>query len=193
MRHVWSGLAGLVLAPVAWALLGAGSRQHWREVAELANIDPTVPWVAPALLAGLLLGLVGTLRISPVGPLVIGALYVAAQVVTVAAPKVMSGLLRDLVGLLPPVDAPAAQLLARPLASGTLGFAGALLIVAVFSAKRWRRWPAATDGPAATDDEDQPDASTAEETPEAEPTKAERDLVGVSAGQPDTPGDNTER
>ncbi len=82
MRHLWSFLAGMVAAPVAWILLALGQQgsastvDRWTEAGtyNVANlIEPTV-YLA---VGGLALGLLATLRISPLGPLVAGLLLVA--------------------------------------------------------------------------------------------------------------------
>src|SRR5690606_33752407 len=85
MRHLWSLLAGIVSATLVWLLLSSG--QH-RSQAVVASWDATgrfntADLVGPVILlavAGIMLGLLGTLRWSPAGPVVAGALFVTPTV-----------------------------------------------------------------------------------------------------------------
>jgi hypothetical protein len=129
MRHLWSLLSGIAATAVVYALFAldlqdAGS--HWA--------------VARFIGAGLLLGFIGTLRTSPVGPVVAGLLLVTPIVLL----EVASGVYLDLfVKNQNVVDLGSVQMswfeLSR--ATGLLAMMGALLFVAVFSAQRWKAWP----------------------------------------------------
>ncbi|MDI1460473.1 hypothetical protein QEZ54_05785 [Catellatospora sp. KI3] len=135
MRHVWSLLAAIVITPLAWAAAAQGQ-------AMLAvSVSPDVPtgmWVGLAVLAGagLVLGLIGALRQSPVGPLFTALVYLGFTAWFLAQPVAtlqaldwgwkIGGYRADLT---------------LPLQTGLLAAVGALLLVAVFSPGRWRAWP----------------------------------------------------
>lgn len=155
MRHLWSLLAGLVVAPLAWLLLSTGQFRSMTTVAgwdEAGRFD-TADLIAPAAFlaaAGVLLGLLGTLRWSPAGPLVAGALYVVPTVLMFIDPfDALDRFLRT-------DDGDPRRLLGQdlqpwlPVENGTLLVLGALLLMAVLSGQRWRRWPAAGGTDAAT-------------------------------------------
>ena len=91
MRHLWSFLAGLVVAPVTWVLVTLGQDGSSRTVDRWVEIGTfnTANLIEPAVylgVAGILLGLVGTLRTSPLGPLVAGLLLVTPYVGMFVAP-----------------------------------------------------------------------------------------------------------
>lgn len=158
MRHLWSLLAGLAAAPLAWVLVAVGQSRSGETVAGWAETRryDTVDLIEPAgylAVAGIVLGLIGTLRVSPLGPLVAGlllaapyaALFVDPLAVRDAVPDNWEVLDRDLT-LLVPLD------------NGTLLLLGALLVIAAFSVQRWRRWPVATGyGPEPFAGKDEPD------------------------------------
>jgi hypothetical protein len=142
MRHLWSLLAGLVAAPATWVLVAAGQDGSSRTVTKWIEND-TFNWanlIEPAVylaVAGLLLGLIGTLRVSPLGPLVAGLILVAPYVAMFPAFFRVQDAVPDgwrLFGDPLPLD--------LPLNNGTLFVVGAMLLMATFSAKRWRSWPA---------------------------------------------------
>ncbi|WP_422773327.1 hypothetical protein ACN28C_10615 [Plantactinospora sp. WMMC1484] len=159
MRHLWSFLAGVVAAPLAWILIALGQDgsartvTRWEELGtyNTANLIQGAVYLA---VAGILLGLLGTLRLSPAGPLVAGLLLAAPYVgffidpfaVRDAVPANWS-LFGDPLPLVQVLD------------NGTTFVIGALLLMATFSTQRWRRWPCpATAGSA-------PSASDVEEAP----------------------------
>ena len=80
MRHLGSLLAGLVVAPLAWVLIAAGQPrtaqtfERWRALDSVYTGDVLKP-LGLLVGAGLLIGLVLALRLSPVGPLVAGLAY----------------------------------------------------------------------------------------------------------------------
>lgn len=158
MRHLWSLLAGLVAAPLAWVLLALaqdGSTStigRWEQRAAFDTAELIVPGCYLAA-AGVLLGLIATLRISPLGPVVAGLLLTTVYGLMFVNPfRVHDALPEDWSFRGEPVP------LMLPLDNGTLGLVGLLLLMAVFSAQRWRRWPATA-----------PVARPAEVTTEAEP------------------------
>jgi hypothetical protein len=143
MRHVWSLLAGVVVAPLTWCLVALGQNGSQEQVGEWVGSRrfDTTDLIEPAIylvVAGILLGLVATLRISPLGPLVGGLLLMAAYVGIFISPLTVRGAVPDDWEVfdrhLP---------LTVPLDNGTLALIGVLLLMAVFSAGRWRRWPTA--------------------------------------------------
>ncbi|MEU1846945.1 hypothetical protein [Micromonospora sediminicola] len=139
MRHLWSFLAGLVVAPVTWVLVTLGQDGSGRTVNRWVEIGTysTPNLIEPAVylgVAGVLLGLLGTLRFSPLGPLVAGLLLAAPYVGLFVAPfSVRDRVPDDLKVLGDPLP------LRQPLENGTLFLIGLLLLMAVFSAQRWRR------------------------------------------------------
>src|SRR5439155_3032325 len=128
MRHLLSLLAGLVVAPLVVVLASPG-------MTVFLTFDGN-PWLGLAYLAGagLVAGAIATPRISPVGPIVAGAILVGLEVYQIVRPGELTRLLRlnDLVvGGLP------FRLLS--VESGLCGVVGALLLVAAASPQRWRR------------------------------------------------------
>src|SRR2546426_591504 len=82
MRHLWSLLAGVLAAPLAWGLIAVGQARSQQTVTGWVDSRAfdTTDLIEPAsylAVAGILLGLIATLRISPLGPLVGGVLLSA--------------------------------------------------------------------------------------------------------------------
>src|SRR3954451_4719686 len=161
MRHLGSLVAGILIAPVAWLLIALGQQKSSTLVAGWGadNRFNTVDLIAPVaylLGAGVLLGLVATLRLSPVGPLVAGLALLAPAVSLFVSPLSTLDRMPHSVGLGSLHIDPRV-----PLVNGTLMVVGALLVMAVFSVERWRRWPVlATE----TAEEEQPVESAGAET-----------------------------
>lgn len=163
MRHLWSFLSGLAVAPICWLLVALGQTMSAKTIAGWVNDGEyhTATLLGPAaflLVAGLLLGLLGTLRVSPLGPLTAGlalaAPYVAMFVVPLRTREIIGTpwrLLGEPVVLLHPVE------------NGTLALLGVLLATAVFSGQRWRSRPDRADAAA------EPAEPAGAETPPAEP------------------------
>ncbi|MEV4541446.1 hypothetical protein [Micromonospora echinaurantiaca] len=148
MRHLWSFLAGLVVAPVTWVLVAlgqdgsAGTVDRWVEIGTFNTANLIEPAVYLAV-GGILLGLLGTLRISPLGPLVAGLLLAIPYVGLFVAPfQVRNRIPDDWKAFGDPLA------LRLPVENGTLFLIGLLLIVAVFSGHRWRQWPESATEPA---------------------------------------------
>ena len=143
MRHLWSLLAGLVAAPLAWLLLAAGQHRS-QEIVDgwtAANRFDTGELIGPGLFllgAGVVLGLVATLRWSPVGPLVAAVLFLTPAVLMFIDPLWALSRVDGQVKLFGQDLA-----LSGPAENGTLLVLGGLLLMAVFSKRRWQRWPAA--------------------------------------------------
>lgn len=138
MRHLTSLIAGIVVAIVAWAVLG------WAQ-AKLGVVAVTGisrhnwgTYSLPLLLfavGGLLIGLVASTRISPSGPLIGGIGYVVLQLAYVLWPGFLNWLPHSVFGQ--------ADIWTRPARSGLAAVLGLVMLVAVFSVRRWQRWPSA--------------------------------------------------
>jgi hypothetical protein len=132
-------IAAVVIAPLAWILLAFGQDRSAEVFADAqrAGVFHTGEFVRPLeflAAAGLLLGLLATLRFSPVGTLATGLAYVSSYTLLLVVPN---GLL-DLFGhrLLiagRPVDP------TTPVRTGTTLVLGTLLLVAGAIVGRWRR------------------------------------------------------
>lgn len=141
MRHLWSFLAGLVVAPVTWILVTLGQDgsartvNRWVDLGQFnsANLIEPAVWL---LVGGVLLGLLGTLRVSPIGPIVAGLLLATPYLGLAIRPfAVRDRIPTDWKVLGDPLP------LQLPLENGTLFLIGLLLLVAGFSGQRWRQWP----------------------------------------------------
>jgi hypothetical protein len=136
-------MAGLVLAPLVWVLLALAQDGSARTIAgwEERGAYDTSQLVAPAAylaVAAVLLGLLATLRVSPAGPVIAGLLLATVYGLMFVDPfQVHDSVPNDWSIFGEPAP------LWLPLDNGTLGLIGALLLMAVFSVQRWRRWPAA--------------------------------------------------
>ncbi|MGH3648544.1 MAG: hypothetical protein ACRDTM_15385, partial [Micromonosporaceae bacterium] len=143
MRHVLSGLAGFFVAPLALVLYGIGSYQSRLAMMQTFSGLDAAPWLLLVLAAGVLIGLVAMLRTSPVGPLVAGGFYLLLLLINILSPRLMFQALHFVFG-----GASRGSFWGRmsfaiqdPIYSGAVGFVGAALVVAAFSAQRWRTWP----------------------------------------------------
>jgi hypothetical protein len=146
MRHVWTMLAAVVIAPLAWLLLAFGEDGSLRA---FANHDAnggfhTHDFLRPIVVlgaAGLLLGLIATLRLSPLGAVLTGLAYTASYALMFVAPDRVLDLLPNKFTIDGRLIDPA-----TPLRTGAAMLLGAVLLVAVVSIGRWRRWPHEGDG-----------------------------------------------
>ena len=141
MRHLGTFIAAIVIAPAAWLLIAFGQTESGTAVAKAlaSGAWPAGDFIAPLLLlagAGILLGLIGTLRLSPLGAVLTGLVYVASYVVLLFDGKDVSKLL----GYTITIASHKADLRA-PVSSGASLLLGSLLLVSVASIGRWRRWP----------------------------------------------------
>jgi hypothetical protein len=156
MRHLWSLLAGVGAAPVAWLLLATGQHRARTTAAawDAADAFRTADLIGPAAVlatAGVLLGVLGTLRWSPAGPIVAGLVLVLPTAFMFADPFRTLDAISGPEGwrLLGQDFAPR-----LPVENGTLLVLGALLLMAAFSPQRWRPWPAVPQPvPSATDEQ----------------------------------------
>ncbi|MFV2107045.1 hypothetical protein [Micromonospora sp. LOL_015] len=164
MRHLWSLLSGLAVAPLCWVLIAVGQTTSARTIAGWVTDDTyhTATLLAPAAFvfaAGLLLGLLGTLRFSPLGPLTAGLALATPYVAMFVDPFGA----RDLIGIGTPwrlLGEPVVLL--QPVENGTLALLGVLLSTAVLSRQRWRSRPAANS---TSGDKAGSDATAAEPLP----------------------------
>ncbi len=133
MRHIWSLVAGVVIAPLAWFLIAFGQAAMTERVT-LSSSETDFLFGGLLLIGvGLLVGLIGSVRTSPVGALVAAVIYIGGTVYLLLAPSSASDLFgnTNLVGNYEVV-------LSTPLHSGVLAVVGGVLLVAIFSPARWR-------------------------------------------------------
>jgi hypothetical protein len=142
MRHIKTAIAALVVGPLAWVLLAAGQGRSLRVFGDAQEsggaLDPDA-LLKPLLVlaaAGLLLGLVATVRISPLGSVLTGLAYSVSYVGLLFSPDRLLDLLSHELG----VAGYQIDLLA-PVRTGTTLLLGSLLLVGIASVQRWRRWP----------------------------------------------------
>ena len=151
MRHLGSLLAGLLVAPAVWLLLAIGQPQATTAFAtwQSHNAYDTADLIGPvAYLAagGLLLGLVASLRISPLGPAIAGVAYAAMYGVLFVNPfwgldRIPKHLDLQVTDAYPRI----------PVTNGTIALLAGCLLTSLISAKRWREWPKAADHGGADD------------------------------------------
>lgn len=134
MRHLWSLVSGLVLAPVAFLLFALGATGPAGQRLNDAAWTHYAVYGGAYALGAVLLGMLASLRISPAGPVAAGLILLAVQVVdlvaaggttlaqhwTIAGTTFSPG--RVTAGWLPLI-------------------AGIVLLMAAFSGQRWRAWP----------------------------------------------------
>src|SRR3954452_9417425 len=99
MRHTRTLIVAVFVAPLAWVLLALGQARSDSAFDHPASATLHAgSFVRPLLLlaaAGLLLGLLATLRISPLGAMAIGVLYTLSYVLLLVALGRMVRLLPD--------------------------------------------------------------------------------------------------
>jgi len=142
MRHLGTLIAAVIIAPLAWILLAFGqdrSAQAFANVQGDGAFDKG-DFLRPALClaaAGLLFGLIATLRFSPLGAVLTGIVYADSYLALLVNPKRLLDVFPDKISV-----AGRSADLTTPLRTGTALLLGALLLVGVASVGRWRRWPA---------------------------------------------------
>jgi len=145
MRHLGTLIAAIVIAPLAWVLLAFGQDRSAAAFAYAQSTGGfhTGDFVRPVqclAAAGLLLGLIATLRFSPLGATLTGLLYTSSYVLLLVAPRELMNLFRHNLSVAGHhADA------ATPIRTGTTLVLGVLLLVGVVSVGRWRRWPRPID------------------------------------------------
>ncbi|MGI5175180.1 hypothetical protein ACQEVZ_02465 [Dactylosporangium sp. CA-152071] len=152
MRHLGTLITAIVVAPLAWVLLAIGQQ---RSVAAFSGDLQPAEFVRPLLVlaaAGLLLGVLGTLRFSPLGAMTIGIVYIFSNTLLLVSPSTVTRVFTDdLYVAGRHID------LAAPIRTGTTMTLGVLLLVGATSMQRWRRWPQpARDGAPETAAENRP-------------------------------------
>ncbi|MEO3743754.1 hypothetical protein [Plantactinospora sp. B5E13] len=141
MRHIGTVIGAAVVSPLAWLLLAIGQDRSAREFTNAqdsglaVDTDLLLLPVLTLAAAGIVLGLIATLRFSPLGAALTGVAYVATDVGALVNPTLLNVIDHKLSLNGHPVD------LAAPVRSGTALVLGALLLVGVASVHRWRRWP----------------------------------------------------
>ncbi|GAA4684238.1 hypothetical protein Prum_064970 [Phytohabitans rumicis] len=135
-------IAALVIAPLAWLLLAFGQERSIRALSPEGTGDLVRPAVCLAA-AGLLLGLLATLRFSPLGAFVAGLAYAGSYLAAVANPDGVLDAFPSSVTIAGRDADPT-----TPLRTGTALLLGALLLLGVVSVGRWRQWPARQDADA---------------------------------------------
>jgi hypothetical protein len=141
MRHLWSLIAGVVLAPIVWAVAAYGQAVTAQVGAQGAptSFESKLLIAAAAFVgAGLVFGIIGTLRVSPVGPLIAGLAYLGSYGLAIGSPATADDAF-NWVTKVGDYDVHYAS----ALTSGLIPVLGAALLMAVFSPGRWRSWPAA--------------------------------------------------
>jgi hypothetical protein len=142
MRHVGTLIAASVIAPLAWVLIAFGQDRSAAAFLNAQSNGSTLhgsDFVRPLqflVAAGLVLGLIATLRFSPLGALVSGLGYVSSYALLAVAPDgVLDMFHHDISVVGHHAD------LATPIRTGSALLVGALLLVGTASVGRWRRWP----------------------------------------------------
>ncbi|WP_117210473.1 hypothetical protein [Allorhizocola rhizosphaerae] len=137
MRHIWSLILGVLFAPLAWFLIafGQSATSRGQSLSDFKN-----DFILGGLLivgVGLLLGLIGSLRTSPLGALIASLVFLGASGFMIFAPRYAL----DVFGDARKIGAYDINL-ATPLTTGVLGVVGGMLLLSAFSPARWRAKPA---------------------------------------------------
>ncbi len=141
VRHFGTLIAAIIFAPLAWILLAFGEDRTAMAFAN-AHADGALhsgDFLRPLqylTAAGLLLGLLATLRFSPLGTVVAGLLYASSYIGLLLAPRSVVHLFTHNVS----VGGHQADL-TLPIRTGTAMVLGALMLLGAASLGRWRRWP----------------------------------------------------
>jgi len=136
MRHVWSLLAGLGVAVAAFFIFSLDLTYAQVRFGDPYRSDLLI---LQLVVAGLLLGSIGSTRVSPTGPILAGLLLVL--------PVALSQLLPDVFEAVFPGDARIAIgevvrfVPAQGASSQLVLVTGVMLLMAAASPGRWRRWP----------------------------------------------------
>jgi hypothetical protein len=141
MRHVATLIAAIVIGPLAWIMIAFGQERSTQAFAHAQGGGVAHPhdFVGPLLLlagAGVLLGLLASLRLSPLGAVLTGAVYTSSYLALLISPTWLLDRFDRTVSV-----AGRHADMAAPIRTGTALLLGALLLVAVVSVGRWRRWP----------------------------------------------------
>jgi hypothetical protein len=131
MRHVLSLVLGVVLAPLIYvAALITAARLDDSVGSGGFAVREVLIGLGTAVVAGGLYAVLVMARISPVGPILAGVLYLGASVWALVDAPGVSRLLRDAVPSVPDGGA---------LIPGMTAFLAVPLLATIFSPRRWRR------------------------------------------------------
>ncbi|GAA5195180.1 hypothetical protein GCM10023322_61320 [Rugosimonospora acidiphila] len=141
MRHIATLIAAIFIGPLAWILIAFGQERSATAFARAGSSGAfhTGDFVRPLAylaVAGVLIGLIATLRFSPLGAVLTGVVYVLSYVWLLVDPDELLDLFKRDLDIFGRTADPTV-----PVRTGTTLIVGALLLVSVLSAKRWRRWP----------------------------------------------------
>jgi hypothetical protein len=135
MRHLAALLVAILVAPISWLLLAFGQDPPGRAFTGALNPTIFVRTAACLLGAGVILGLLATIRLSPLGVVLTGAGYVATHVALLAAPVAVLGLFPRSVSVAALSADPTS-----PLRTGTALILGvSMLVAAIGLGRRWTR------------------------------------------------------
>jgi hypothetical protein len=139
MRHVWSLLAGMVITPLAWMLIAQGQATTISDPAGYpTDLSARLIYGGALLIAaGLLVGLVSSLRVSPVGALTAAIVYLGVSIYSWVDPLQAGLNLNRFDWSIAGADAS----LFSPIYTGVLPVLGGVLTICLFSPQRWRSWP----------------------------------------------------
>jgi hypothetical protein len=147
MRHIGTLIAATVIAPLVWLLLAFGQGRSAQVFADAQSTGVyhggnfLRPLEALAA-AGLLLGLIATLRLSPLGAVSAGIAYASSYVMLLIVPKRVLSFFGHDISIAGHHTDPT-----TPIRTGTTLVLGALLLVSAASVRRWKNWSRRSDEP----------------------------------------------
>ena len=132
MRHVLSLVLGVVLAPLVYVAALISAARLDASIGGFGGVAlrDALLGLAAAVIAGGLYAVLVMARLSPVGPVVAGLLYLGATVWALFDAGAVSRLLRDAVPSVPDAGA---------LIPSVTAFLAMPLLATIFSPRRWRR------------------------------------------------------
>jgi hypothetical protein len=145
MRHFATLIAAMVITPLVWILLAFGQDRSAQAFvnAQTTGVYHNGDFVRPLQVlaaAGLLLGLIATLRLSPLGTVVAGTAYASSYALLVIVPRRVLDFFGHDVSVAGHHADPT-----TPIRTGTTLVLGTLMLVSAASIRRWRRWPRESD------------------------------------------------
>jgi hypothetical protein len=174
MRHLGSLIAGVVIGIVAWILIGFAQAKIGADAVTGIGRHAWGHYFTALVLmaiAGLIIGLIASTRVSPIGPFVAGAGFVLLQLAYVTWPHFLDWLPNSVLGQ--------HDIWTRPASSGVFALLGVVMLVGVLSVRRWQRWPSRDRVAAA-------EAGTADTTvdPDRDVVSRDRFPIGIRRDQP---------